>query len=540
MNIILYKNKFYGTAFYGGNSPSGNGSSGALFSFDPASRTYSDLFDFDNSYYITNGGAPSGKLLALNGQLIGTASFGGPASNGSGTGNGLIYQFDPSSNKFTPLLEFDGTNGMNPYTATLLPVGPVTAGTTPQTITSFADSTKTYGDPNFYLAASSSSGLPITYSTSDYTVGALIGNGIHIAGAGACTITASQPGDSNYAAATPVSITLTVKQAPLLITADNKIAYQNQPVPPLTIHYSGFVNGEDSSYLSALPVASSPVDATTPQGAYPITVSGAASNNYAITYQNGTFYVYGLQQSFAVTDTVATYGAPDFAVATASSGLPVTYSVADPTVATPSATPGLLHITGGGTTTVVVMQKGNTTYAPGTDSVTVTINKAPLTITANNQSIVYGQADPAFTVTYSGFVNGENASALTTPPLVVPSSPAKPIYPGTYLIEVSGAVSQNYAFTYVNGVLTVTLPGDSLNAYSSAPGMLTVNILSTTMQKAQLALYSLSGQRMLVAELSLQKGFNQFQYPAGNLAGGIYIIRVEGPGIHLNQKIRIR
>lgn len=537
--LILYNNKFYGNTYYGGNSPSGNGSSGVIFSFDPAGKTYSDLFDFDNSYAVTNGGLPGGKPVVFNGRLYGTAVYGGPAGSGPGSGNGVVFQFDLSSRTFAPLLEFDGTNGMNPNVAALLPVGPVTTGTTPQTITTFSDSTKIYGAPNFYLRATSSSGLPITYNTSDYTVGALIGNGLHIAGAGTCTITASQPGDSTYAAAIPVSITLTVNKAPLLIKADDQIAYQDQPIPSLTVHYSGFVSGEDSSFLSALPVVSSVVDATTPQGRYPITVSGAASNNYDISYQDGTFYVYGLQQSFTVTDTAATYGDADFAVATASSGLAVTYSVADPTIAEASATPGLLHIKGAGTTRAAVIQAGNSTYAPGSDSVTITINKAPLTITANNQTIVYGQPEPVFTVTYSGFVNGEDSSALITRPLVLPSA-SEPIYPGNYLVEVSGAQSGNYAFTYVNGVFTVTLPGDSLNAFVNAPGSIAVNILSTATQKSQLILYSLAGQRVLTAELSLQNGFNQFIFPTGGLSAGIYVVRVEGSGIHLNQKLRIK
>lgn len=539
-NMILYKNKFYGTTYSGGNSPSGNGASGVLFSFDPATKAYADIFDFDNSYDVSNGGSPGGKPLILGGKLFGTATYGGPASNGPYSGNGNIYQFNLSSNTFTKLADFDGTDGMNPNTAQLLPVGPVKVGAAAQTIASFADSTKTYGAPDFYLGATTSSGLPITYSTSDYTVGALIGNGLHIAGAGTCIITASQPGDSTYAAATPVSITLTVNKAPLLIKADDQIAYQDQPVPSLTVHYSGFVNGEDSSFLSALPVVSSVVDATTPQGRYPITVSGAASNNYDISYQDGTFYVYGLQQSFTVTDTAATYGDADFAVATASSGLAVTYSVADPTIAEASATPGLLRIKGAGTTRVAVIQAGNSTYAPGSDSVTITINKAPLTITANNQTIVYGQPEPVFTVTYSGFVNGENSTALTTIPLVLPSATSEPIYPGNYLVEVSGALSRNYAFTYINGVFTVTLPGDSLNAFVNAPGSMAVNILSTATQKAQLALYSLAGQRVLTAELSLQNGFNQFTFPTDGLSAGIYVVRIEGSGLHLNQKLRIK
>ena len=41
--------------------------------------------------------------------------------------------------------------------------------------------------------------------------------------------------------------------------------------------------------------------------------------------------------------------------------------------------------------------------------------EAPLTITANNTNKVYGAAVPAFTASYSGFVNGDTASSLTTP-----------------------------------------------------------------------------------------------------------------------------
>ncbi len=538
--MVLYNNLFYGETYAGGNSPSGNGAQGVLFSFDPANKTYTDLFDFDNSYAVTNGSEPASKPVIYKGRLYGTAIYGGPASSGPGSGNGVAFQFDLSSGVFTPLLEFDGTGGMNPNYAVLLPVGPVKAGTTMQTIGAFADSTKTYGAPDFYLGATTSSGLPVTYSTSNYKVASLIGDGIHIAGAGTCTITASQPGDTMYKAAASVHITLTVNKAPLLIKADDQIAYRDQPIPPLTIQYSGFVNGEDSSYLDTLPTASSVVDATTPQGKYPITVSGAASNNYAFTYQSGTFYVYGVQQSFIITDTVATYGDADFAVGTASSGLPVTYGSADPSVAEASSTPGLLHINGAGTTRIAVIQAGNDTYAAGSDSVTVVINKAQLTITANNQTIVYGQAEPAFTVTYTGFVDGEDSMALAVKPLVVSSAASQPIYPGTYLVEVSGAQSTNYTFTYVNGVFAVTLPGDSLHAYMNAPGSMAVNILSTAAQNAQLGLYSLSGQRVLTAELSLQSGFNQFLLPTGALAAGIYIVRVEAPGLKLDQKLRIK
>jgi len=87
----------------------------------------------------------------------------------------------------------------------------------------------------------------------------------------------------------------------------------------------------------------------------------------------------------------------------------------------------------------------------------ITVDAAPLTITANNLTKVYGTANPAFTVIYSGFVNNESAEQLTTLPQVSTiANTASPV--GTYPITVSGASSPDYTFTYVNGVLTIDPP----------------------------------------------------------------------------------
>ena len=86
---------------------------------------------------------------------------------------------------------------------------------------------------------------------------------------------------------------------------------------------------------------------------------------------------------------------------------------------------------------------------------TLTITKAPLTISAGNYTKQEGEANPTFTPTFSGFKNGETKSVLTKQPTIsctaTTSSPA-----GTYPVTVSGAEAQNYSISYVNGTLTVT------------------------------------------------------------------------------------
>src|SRR5439155_27090399 len=70
---------------------------------------------------------------------------------------------------------------------------------------------------------------------------------------------------------------------------------------------------------------------------------------------------------------------------------------------------------------------------------TLTVNAAALTVTAEDKSKTYGAANPALTVTYAGFVNGNTAASLTTAPTVTTTASAAS-HAGTYPITASGAV----------------------------------------------------------------------------------------------------
>jgi hypothetical protein len=75
---------------------------------------------------------------------------------------------------------------------------------------------RTFGDPNFAVSASASSGLPVAFSATGAC--SVSGATVHLSGAGSCTITASQPGDPTYAAAPDVSQTFSVAKAAQTIT----------------------------------------------------------------------------------------------------------------------------------------------------------------------------------------------------------------------------------------------------------------------------------------------------------------------------------
>ena len=85
---------------------------------------------------------------------------------------------------------------------------------------------------------------------------------------------------------------------------------------------------------------------------------------------------------------------------------------------------------------------------------TLTITKAPLTISAGNYTKKQGEENPTFTPTYKGFKNNETEAVLTKQP-TVSCSATKDSPAGTYDVTVSGAEAQNYEITYKNGTLTI-------------------------------------------------------------------------------------
>jgi hypothetical protein len=149
---------------------------------------------------------------------------------------------------------------------------------------------KTFGDADFTVSATATSGLPVTFTASgDCTV---TPDGIvHITGAGSGTITAHQAGDANYNAAPDVPQTVIINKASLTITADNKTKLYKAVNPPFTVTYSGFVNGETETTLSGTLLFSTTAIEASWVGSYPITPSGLTSNNYNITYVDGTLTI---------------------------------------------------------------------------------------------------------------------------------------------------------------------------------------------------------------------------------------------------------
>ena len=90
----------------------------------------------------------------------------------------------------------------------------------------------------------------------------------------------------------------------------------------------------------------------------------------------------------------------------------------------------------------------------GSQKYDLVIDQAVLTITANNVNMLYGGALPALMASYGGFVNGDNASSLTSQP-ALSTTGSSSSSAGVYPIVASGAIDPNYTFTYSPGILTI-------------------------------------------------------------------------------------
>lgn len=272
--------------------------------------------------------------------------------------------------------------------------------------------------------------------------------------AGTATVTIT--GKGNYKGTRTANFT--INKVALTITAMSYTINQGDPLPTFNCSYNGFVGSEYATVLITQPTFSCSATSTSAPGIYDIAVSGADAQNYTMTYVKGILTILEKEKVGQTLELTAiptmTYGDAAYTLPTTTEdGLTLTWSVDDTNIATVST--NVLTIANAGTTTVTANQAGNENYEPFSREFTLTVNKAPLTITANSYTINQHDEMPILDVTYAGFVYEELDGVLTIPPTVACSA-TNTETPGNYDIVLSGAEAQNYNITYVNGMLTIT------------------------------------------------------------------------------------
>jgi hypothetical protein len=85
----------------------------------------------------------------------------------------------------------------------------------------------------------------------------------------------------------------------------------------------------------------------------------------------------------------------------------------------------------------------------------LTVGKVPLTAFVKDTSRVYGAANPNFVIQYNGFVNGDGASSIATPPVATTTATIAS-QTGLYPIKLTGGLATNYTIVDSNTHLTIT------------------------------------------------------------------------------------
>ncbi|MCL2649843.1 MAG: T9SS type A sorting domain-containing protein [Candidatus Azobacteroides sp.] len=180
------------------------------------------------------------------------------------------------------------------------------------------------------------------------------------------------------------------------------------------------------------------------------------------------------------------------------------------------------------------------TYINGT----LTITKAPLTITAESKQREQGKENPPFTLLYSGFKNNENKSVLAVLPTIsCEANINSPV--GFYDIVLSGGSDNNYNYTLLNGKLKITAPSGLVEINTSNISIYPnpakdYLFIQSDYPVEKVEIYNQSGVCVLKSSpCPLQRGISETLDVSG-LASGSYLARIYVDGIPVVKKIVIK
>jgi hypothetical protein len=343
--------------------------------------------------------APSGLgITSTNGFTNNSFSF-GTRSNGILTPPSILQDASINSSYYNSIIgnldaqgqtrssifdvgcdEINGTGNIlyNPLDSNMVGSGKPLIITQNQTITFNPIPSKLVNSPDFNSGATASSGLAVSYTSSNTSVATIVNGNVHIVGYGTSVITASQIGNLYFYPAPNVSQTLTVNRLSQTI---------NFPAIPFkAVNNPDFTPGASASsglavtYLSSNTAVATIVNNNIHLVGYGTAVitasqSGNATYDPAVNVSQ-TLTVTGLSQtiSFAAIPAKLTTDVDFSPGATSNSGLAVTYTSSNSLVAT--IVNNNIHIVGAGTVTITASQSGNSSYYAATNvSQSLTVNK---------------------------------------------------------------------------------------------------------------------------------------------------------------------
>jgi hypothetical protein len=402
-----------------------------------------------------------------------------------------------------------------------------------QTITFDSLFAQTYGDAGFDPGATASSGLEVTYSSSDTNVATIESNKVHIAGVGTGTVTiyADQAGDGIYAAAPQVSQPLAINQKVIRITdamAANKEydGITDASVSGATLF--GIVDTDDVT----LQDATSGIFANANVGtAIAVTtnmsLAGAAAGNYSLEGQPSlTADITAKELTVTAADKSKTYGDENPALTIIYTGFVGTDNE-DSVVTAPTATTTATQYSDAGSYNIVPAGGEASNYTFSYVNGTLTVNKASLDATADDATREEGNANPVFTLSYSGFISTDDATVIDVLPTATCAADTSSAA-GEYDIVLSGGSDNNYDLILHNGTLTVTpataistIAADGISIYPNPAG--DYIYIKNLPEETAIGIFNIQGKLL---KNSIANGSEEVD--VSDLPSGVYIIKLSG------------
>lgn len=264
----------------------------------------------------------------------------------------------------------------------------------------------------------------------------------------------------NYAVSQPSGLTANITARNLTITANNKSMTYADGNNYNGFGSSGLQNGETIGSVSYATNATFSTSGNWNAGTWAITPSNAtggtfSASNYNITYANGSLNIAQKTLTLDATGINKIYDGTRTANVTFTDDR-VTNDIFNRSYS------ALFDTRDAGTGKSIAVSSmaisgtdaANYQLTSTTDTATANIDKAPLTITGNNATKKLGYDNPTLTASYTGFVNGEDASVLNG--LIITTTATKTSLKGYYPVTPANATAMNYDISYVNGTLTIT------------------------------------------------------------------------------------
>ncbi|MBP7741199.1 MAG: DUF5011 domain-containing protein [Candidatus Pacebacteria bacterium] len=341
----------------------------------------------------------------------------------------------------------DGNDGDN-YSVIYVPANVGTITKKALTITA-VDKTKVYGDANPVAAATYSGfvdGEDETDLDTDVTLVIVANSQTDVNNH---PITAFGATSGNYLI-THVNGNLSITKRPITVTvnASNKV-YDRNTTAAATLTPNGLLFGDavTASHTGAT-FDTQNVGSGKTVTTVGVALGGADAGNYSVAATaTGVADVTARPLNVTATANTKVYGAADSA-----------FSYTSDIVSGDSFSGALGRVAGENVGTYA-MNVGTLSAGSNYDTIALTsanlsITPASLTVTADNKSKTYGAANPALTVSYGAFQNGDDENDLDTQPtastLAVTGSNA-----GLWDITPAGGISDNYSFVYATGTLTI-------------------------------------------------------------------------------------